>query len=87
MARIGNRNYEFERQFMASEADRLRKKAKWHTDRAGTGMPAKFEKAAPMLYKAELADSGDRTYRDVRGKERKLDNKGWPEGTERWAFR
>lgn len=54
--RIGKRNYEFEYKFLGSEADRWHKKAKWHTDRAGTDMPAKFEKAAPMKFKAELLD-------------------------------
>lgn len=27
----------------------------------------------------------EKTYRDVRGKERNFDDKGWPEGSDKWA--
>lgn len=38
----------------AGESEVLKKKAKWHTDRAGSRLPASMEKAAQLHYRAEL---------------------------------
>lgn len=39
-------------------SDELRRKAKWHAERAGTGMPAKVGKVGEYTYQAELRERG-----------------------------